>query len=249
MRYFLEMAYNGTRFTGWQRQPAGGGVQNLVESALATLLRQPVEVTGCGRTDTGVHASYYVLHFDGPESLEPAALVQKLNRFTGPDVAFFRLSEVAHEAHARYDAVLRSYVYHVDLGKNPFRRETAFHFPFFDRLDLEKMNAAAALLLEYEDFAPFCKTHSDVKTMKCLLRRSEWEVNRSEGRLVYHISANRFLRGMVRLIVGQCLNIGLGKSNLEELRRSLDRQSPLEKAWTVPAEGLFLCEVKYPYEF
>jgi tRNA pseudouridine38-40 synthase len=248
MRYFLEMAYNGTRFTGWQRQPGGQGVQNLVETALSTLLRHPVEVTGCGRTDTGVHASYYVLHFDSPISLDNA-LIGKLNRFTGPDLAFFRLAEVAPEAHARYDAYLRSYTYFVDIRKNPFHRETAFHFPFFERLDLEKMSAAASMLLEFEDFAPFCKTHTDVKTMRCQLSRAEWTVNQGAGQLVFHISANRFLRGMVRLIVGECLNIGLGKNTIEGLRRAMERQTMLERAWTVPAEGLFLCEVKYPYEF
>lgn len=248
MRYFLEMAYNGTRFAGWQRQPHSPSVQESVEDALGTLLRHPVQVTGCGRTDTGVHASYYVLHFDTEHELDET-FSAKLNRFTNADLSFFRLQKVHPEAHARYDAFLRSYTYYLDVRKNPFHQESAYFFPFFEKLDLEKMAAAAALLLEYEDFAPFCKTHTDVKTMKCTLSRAEWTMNPEAGQLVFHISANRFLRGMVRLIVGECLNIGLGKNNLQRLRQAMDSQTMLERAWTVPSQGLFLCEVKYPYVF
>ncbi len=244
MRYFSELAYKGTNYNGWQRQPNAPSVQQVIEEAISTILSTSVEVTGCGRTDTGVHASQYFLHFDF-EGKFPKEFLRRLNKLLPADIAIRSIYEVAADAHARFDAARRSYEYHIGLDKNPFLTDTAWHFPFFEKLDLEKTQAAAALLLNYREFQPFCKSNTDVHTMECTLFRSEWVFDAASSRLVFHISANRFLRGMVRLIVGMCLNVGLGKVELDEVRQALDQQVLLKKSWSVPAEGLFLTEVRY----
>ncbi len=244
MRYFSELAYKGTKYNGWQRQPNAPSVQQAIEEALATILGTAIEVTGCGRTDTGVHASQYFLHFDF-EGDFPKEFLRRFNKLLPPDVAIRSVFEVAPDAHARFDAVRRSYEYHIVLDKNPFLTDTAWHFPFFEKLNIEKTQAAAALLLHYQVFQPFCKSNTNVKTMECDLYRSEWVLDEAARRMVFHISANRFLRGMVRLIVGMSLNVGLGKVELDEVREALDGQVLLKKSWSVPPDGLFLTEVRY----
>lgn len=246
MRYFAELAYNGTHYCGWQRQPNGIAVQEKIENALSTLLREQVEVTGCGRTDAGVHASQYFLHFDLEKEFQPE-LLGRLNRMLPPDIALYRVWPVAPGAHARFDAVLRSYEYRIALVKNPFEQHTSWHFPFFERLDMDLVQQAAALLPQYELFFPFCKSETDAKTMRCVLSRSEWVLDEARHRLVFHISADRFLRGMVRLIVGACLNAGLGQVSLEEIRTALEQQTRIAKSWSIPPDGLFLTGVRYPY--
>lgn len=245
MRYFAELAYNGTRYNGWQKQPHSPSVQAAIEQVFSTILAMPTEVTGCGRTDTGVHASQYFLHFDHEPAL-PEAFLKRVNKLLPPDIAIHKLVQVPAGAHARFDAVRRSYQYRLSPNKNPFEQHTAWHFPFFAQLDLEKTQAAAALLLRYHEFQPFCKSNTDAKTMQCQLFRSEWVPDDGSGHLIFHISANRFLRGMVRLIVGMCLNVGLGKLSLEAAATALDAQSLLPKSWSVPPHGLFLSEVTYP---
>lgn len=244
MRYFSELAYKGTNYNGWQRQPNAPSVQQAIEEAMATILGSAIEVVGCGRTDAGVHASQYFMHFD-VEGDFPKEFLRRLNKLLPADIAIRSIFEVAPDAHARFGAVRRSYEYHVVLDKNPFGTDTTWHFPFFDKLDLQKTQAAAALLLNYKEFQPFCKSNTDVHTMECTLFRSEWVFDEAARRLVFHISANRFLRGMVRLIVGMCLNVGLGKVELEEVRQALDQQVLLKKSWSVPPDGLFLTEVRY----
>ena len=248
MRYFTEISYLGTDFHGWQRQPNALSVQEVLEEKMALLLRQETEIVGCGRTDAGVHARHYVFHFDGPEVL-PEYFSQRLNKLLPPSIAVHRITAVAAEAHARFDAHHRAYEYHLTFQKDPFTQNTAFYFPFGEQLDLEALQAAAGLLLNYEAFFPFCKTHSDVKTMKCQMQRSEWVVEVAGEKLVYHIAANRFLRGMVRLIVGMCLNVGLGKVSLEEVQQAMEKQERLSKSYSVPPEGLFLKDIRYPYEW
>lgn len=212
---------------------------------MATILGASIEVTGCGRTDTGVHASQYFMHFDH-DGVFPKDFLRRLNKLLPPDIAIHSTHEVPPSAHARFDAVRRSYEYHIGLDKNPFGDDMTWHFPFYDKLDLGKMDLAAALLLDFKEFQPFCKSNTDVHTMKCDIYRSEWALNEAARKLVYHVSANRFLRGMVRLIVGMCLNVGLGKVALEEVRLALERQTLLNKSWSVPPNGLFLTEVGYP---
>ncbi len=242
MRYFVELVYNGTRFNGWQIQPNAPSVQQTIEEAFSLLLRTPISITGCGRTDTGVHASQYFMHFDF-EGEFPKAFLKRINKYIGNDIVFKSLGKVPDDLHARFNATKRSYTYFIILEKNPFKTETAFHFPFGDSLDFKKTQEAAQLLLQYDDFFPFCKTHSDAKTMQCDLMRSEWVQDKNN--LTFHISANRFLRGMVRLIVGACLNVGLGKITLEDLKYAMDNQVTLKKSYSVPPQGLFLSGVEY----
>lgn len=245
MRYFLDLAYNGTRFYGWQRQPSDPSVQAAIEDVFSLILRQPIEIVGCGRTDTGVHASEYFAHFDFDGEF-PSAFLERANKLVKNDIALKRIIPVAPTAHARFDAFKRSYEYHITFVKNPFAIETEWHFTQHKSLDFNKMQKAAEILRGYTEFVPFCKTHSDAQTMKCDLSRSEWIFEGEKA--VFHISANRFLRGMVRLIVGACINIGLGQVSLDELKKALDEQKPLNKSYSVPPTGLFLTEVEYSFE-
>lgn len=246
MRYFLELAYNGTRFQGYQIQPNGITVQEKLEKGLSTLLKTPTSIVGCGRTDTGVHAAQYFAHFDANSPVSDR-FVYALNALVGYDIAIYDIHQVGDEAHARFDAQSRSYKYYISTRPNPFSREVAYHHPRSEYLDRNKMQEAAQLLLEYKEFATFCKTNTDVKTMFCTLTRSEWIEDREKHQLIYHVSANRFLRGMIRLIVGMCLNVGRGKLELDTVRKALDEQTALQNAWSVPPQGLFLMDIKYPY--
>ena len=240
------MAYNGSNYFGWQRQPNQVSVQEVIENAVSTILNKPVSITGCGRTDTGVHASQYYLHFDW-ESEFPDNFQFRLNRFLPADIAIRRIFAVAPEAHARFDAVRRSYCYYLTLHKDPFRIKTSYFFPAGKNLALETMQEAVKTLLDFEEFFPFCKTGHDSKTLKCQLYRAEWVFEPATGHLLFHITANRFLRGMVRLIVGMSLNVGLGKLTVDDVRRALQEQTFLKKSLSAPPQGLFLTEVQYPF--
>lgn len=245
-RFFVELSYLGTRFSGWQKQPKSKSIQEVIEKGISKILRINIEVVGCGRTDAGVHAKKYFLHFDYEADL-PDGFTNRLNKVLPFDIAVKKVVEVKSGAHARFDATHRAYEYHVGFYKNPFTSNTVFHFPFARRLDQEKLNKAAELLLDYEEFFPFCKSNSDVKTMKCDLQRAEWIFDSEKEELIFHIAANRFLRGMVRLIVGMCLNVGLGKLSLEQVKAALDDQTRLSKSLSVPPQGLFLTDIRYPF--
>lgn len=244
MRYFTELAYNGTHYFGWQRQPDQVSVQATIEEALSTLLGKEMGIVGCGRTDTGVHASQYFIHFDVEEALHEK-FANRINKYLPKDISFYRFVKVHDEAHARYDAHYRRYAYYLDLRKNPFANETGFYYYFANQINQKLLQEAASLLLEYDQFFPFCKSNNDLKNMICQLEKCEWKFQKD--RYIFHIAANRFLRGMVRLIVGMCLNVGLGKVSLEEVKNALDQQTRLSKSWSVPPQGLFLEEVKYDY--
>jgi tRNA pseudouridine38-40 synthase len=246
MRYFLELAYNGTRFCGYQEQPNGITIQAEIERALGVLLRVPTKIVGCGRTDSGVHALHYIAHFDATQVLGKD-FVYHLNSLLGKDIVCYQLTEVAEDAHARFDATSRSYQYVIDLVQNPFRQETAYYCRYGKQLDIDKMQAAAKLLLNYNDFTTFCKSRTDNKTNLCDLRQSEWIFNEKEQQLVYHVTSNRFLRGMIRLIVGMCLNVGKGNISLDLVKVAMDEQKTLKTALSAPAEGLFLMDIKYDY--
>ena len=246
-RYFAELSYLGLRYNGWQRQPKAPSVQEDIEKAISTILRKKTEVVGCGRTDTGVHAKKYFLHFDH-EGEFPEAFLNRLNKFLPLDIAFRKVVEVHDGAHARYDAHYRAYEYHIEFRKNPFAKDTALFYPFAGQLDLDHLNRAAEILKNYDEFFPFCKSKSDVKTMVCELHRSEWIFDEQNEKLVFHIAANRFLRGMVRLIVGMCLNVSLGKIKMEEVKIAMDSQTRLSKSYSVPPQGLFLTDIRYPFE-
>lgn len=244
MRYFLEFAYNGTRFSGFQIQPNAFSVQEAVQQALSTILRSPIEIVGCGRTDAGVHALQYYAHFDSPKPV-PSKFVYALNALLKRDVAIYRCIPVEDDAHARFDACSRSYIYHIDTRPNPFRQETAFYYPHAYKADTGRMQEAAKLLLEYKEFDTFCKTGTDANTRLCDLRVSEWTFE--PDRWAYRVTSDRFLRGMIRLIVGMCLQVGSGKISLAELRDAMDNQLALKQALSAPPEGLFLTDIQYPY--
>ncbi len=245
MRYFAKLAYKGTNYCGWQFQYNGISVQEIIEKKISILLRKETKVIGCGRTDAGVHAKAYFLHFDSDEAI-PKNFVYRLNTMLPKDIVFFDVFEVAADASARYDAYYRSYEYHISLVRTPFELETAWIYPYrVDKLNVNKMQESASLLLEFEDFAAFCKTDTDVKTTICEIKRAEWEVR--PERLVFHISANRFLYGMVRLIVGTCVNVGLGKTTLTEVRNALAAKQQLKNSYSVPSQGLFLTDIRYPF--
>lgn len=244
-RYFAELAYRGTSFSGWQKQPQQKSVQSTIEKALYTILREEIEVVGCGRTDTGVHASQYFLHFDFTAPLD-AHFLARFNKVLGPEIAFFNISEVAPEVHARFSATSRSYEYHLELRKNPFSQNLAYHYPQAHLLDFAKMQTAAQLLLDYDAFFPFCKSNSDAKTMKCDVQRAEWIPAPENNKWIFHIKANRFLRGMVRLIVGMTINVGLGKTKIEEVREALEKQTRLHRSYSAPPQALYLTAVEYP---
>ncbi|MEM6723417.1 MAG: tRNA pseudouridine(38-40) synthase TruA [Bacteroidota bacterium] len=245
-RYFVECAYQGTAYAGWQRQPNATSVQEVLEDAFSTILNQSLSIVGCGRTDTGVHASQFFFHIDLKGDF-PTHFTDRVNKFLPKDIAVYRVFPVDEEAHARFDATRREYTYLLDVRKNPFQTKLASQLWVGPGYDLEKLNRVANLLLDYQEFAPFCKTHSDANTMKCDLMRSEWAFDPAQQRFIYHIAANRFLRGMVRLIVGACLNYSEGRIELSDLQKAMETQSPMPKSRSAPGEGLYLSKIIYPY--
>lgn len=246
MRYFLTLSYRGTRYAGWQVQPNALSVQAVLEESLGTLLNQKIEITGCGRTDAGVHARYYVAHLDLDKSL-PGNFLHRANSLLPEDVAIHGIRQVAAEAHARFDAYERSYEYHLSLRKNPFSTDTAWHYPMYSRLDFEKMQAMVALLPQYEAFFPFCKSDSGLEHFNCAVKKAFWEKHPEGDRWIFHIAANRFLRGMVRLIVGASIQVGRGQLDISDIKAALEEQKNLKKSLSVPPQGLFLTDVKYPF--
>lgn len=244
MRYFARLTYNGCRYHGWQRQPNAITVQQTLDESLSTLLNEPITSVGCGRTDTGVHASAYFVHFDTSRTPMPN-FVFRINKLLPPDIAVQRLYHVHEEAHARFDARARSYQYHLIGLKDPFRIDTATFYPHLDSIDIEALQSVAALLKQYTDFKPFAKTGSDVATYRCRIDRAEWQL--AQGGYTFHITADRFLRGMIRLIVGTSLLVARGKLPIAQVERALDTQTPLPKAISAPPDGLFLSDIQYDY--
>ncbi len=243
-RYFLELSYKGTNYHGWQIQPRSASIQGEIESELSKVLRNRTPVVGCGRTDTGVHASQYFAHFETEQAVDPGKLVHKLNRMLPADIAIKRCFPVPSDLHARFSAISRSYRYDLHFEKDPFKKETSWLFPFAEKCDWVKAEQAADLILKFDEFFPFCKSKSDTDHYKVDLTQAAWEIRSDSAS--FHITGNRFLRGMVRLIVGACLNAGLGKLSLDTLQDALDHQVLLPKSWSAPAEGLFLVKVAYP---
>jgi tRNA pseudouridine38-40 synthase len=252
MRYFMRLAFNGTPFFGWQIQPENISVQEVIENALTLLLqksnedgqRERIAITGCGRTDTGVHARDFVAHFDFPEELveeQRLKLVNKLNSFLPKEIVIYSIEPVADDAHARFDALDRTYRYYVNIRKD------AFNFPYahrvFEKLDVDKMNEAAQLLLKNEDFTSFSKVHTQVNNMRCHVTHAQW-VER-DGQLVFEITANRFLRNMVRAIVGTLLLVGKSKISVQDFQDIIEQKDRCKAGDSAPAHALFLENVRY----
>ncbi len=241
MRYFIELSYNGKKYHGWQIQPDVISVQEELNNAISTILQEKIEVVGAGRTDTGVHASQMFAHFDIEKSIK-GDIVHKLNSILPNDITVYRVFLVDDEQHARFNAGSRSYEYRIWLGRNPFLLDFSWQI-HSQKLDIIKMNEAAKILLEYEDFQTFSKVKTDVYTFNCNVTEAFWE---QEGNLLtFHISANRFLRNMVRAIVGTLVDVGLEKISIHQFREIIESKNRGNAGLSVPAKGLFLTQIKY----
>lgn len=241
MRFFIELSYNGKAYHGWQNQPDAISVQEVLEKTMSTLLQHDIAVVGAGRTDTGVHASQMFAHFDFDNQL-PENIIFKLNSFLPNDIAIAAIFEVKDDAHARFHALSRTYNYRISTDKNVFNYDFAYGLQ--KTLDLVVMNRACDILLEYKDFQCFSKVKTDVKTYNCNLMQAFWTVEGDE--LIFTIQADRFLRNMVRAIVGTMINIGLGKLEVEKLHDILNSKDRGEAGFSVPAHGLYLVSIEYP---
>ncbi|NKI33074.1 tRNA pseudouridine(38-40) synthase TruA [Muricauda sp. DJ-13] len=242
MRFFIELSYFGKGYHGWQRQPNAVSIQQTLEEALSTLMRNKIELMGAGRTDAGVHAKQLFAHFDFEDAIDCPELKRRLNAFLPEDIAIQQIFEVGVEAHARFDAIARSYEYWLVQDKSPFYKDSA-HF-IREPLDFEAMNKAAIYLLEHRDFECFSKSNTDVKTYLCNIENAVWRIG--DEKAVFHITADRFLRNMVRAIVGTLLEIGLKRKPVEWMQHVLQSKDRSEAGVSVPAKGLYLTQVVYP---
>ena len=241
LRYFIELSYKGKNYHGWQIQPDVISVQEKLNKAVSTIFQIKIEVVGAGRTDTGVHASQMFAHFDLDKELK-GDIPHKLNSLLPPDIVVYNVFAVADENHARFGAISRSYEYKVWLGRNPFLLDFSWQI-HSQNLNIELMNEAAELLLEYTDFQTFSKVKTDVYTYNCDVTEAVWKQNGKE--LTFYISANRFLRNMVRAIVGTLIDVGLGKITKDGFRQIIESKSRSNAGLSVPAKGLFLTKIKY----
>lgn len=256
MRFFITLSYDGTRYHGWQIQPNGDSIQQRLQEALSTLLRQPIEVVGAGRTDTGVHARMMVAHFtisqfDDLTISQFDNLAYKLNKLLPQDIAVQDIRQVPDDMHARFSATSRTYHYFIHTRKDPFLQAYSWHVPY--KLDFEKMNEAAKVLLEYKDFTSFSKVNTDTKTNLCDITEAYWSpIEIANGTSLnskclwrFTITANRFLRNMVRAIVGTLVEVGRGRITIDDMRRIIEAKDRCQAGESVPAKGLFLVDIKY----
>ena len=243
-RYFIYFSYDGANYHGWQVQPNGISVQEVLNKALRLILRsEAVETTGAGRTDAGVHAMTMVAHFDFETEFDCTMLADKLNRVLPPDISVQQIRPVTETAHARFDATYRTYKYYITTQKNPFRR--MYSYRLYQSLDIEKMNQAAQVLFEYRDFTSFSKVHTDVKTNNCRIMLAKWEQTGTYEWL-FTIKADRFLRNMVRAIVGTLIEVGKGKLTVDGFRQIIEAKNRCNAGTSVPGNALFLVDVGYP---
>ncbi|WP_298115350.1 tRNA pseudouridine(38-40) synthase TruA [Flavobacterium sp.] len=243
MRYFLEFAYKGTNYHGWQYQPNATSVQETLTKALSTILKTEIELVGAGRTDSGVHAKQMFAHFDYDLVIDVPYLSHKLNSFLPKDIAILNIHKVHDDAHARFDATKRTYEYHIHTKKDAFESDDSWYYQ--NDLNLDKMNDACKILFNYIDFECFSKVHTDVNTFNCTIFEAKWQQN--DNRLVFTISADRFLRNMVRAIVGTMVNIGLEKVSLQDFIQIIESKDRNKAGFSVPAHGLYLTKVEYPF--
>ncbi len=242
MRYFLELSYNGSAYHGWQNQPKDISVQEVIEKGLCLLLKEPISILGAGRTDTGVHAQQMFAHFDSELAFNETDLIFKLNSFLPKDIAIHDMFKVKDDAHARFNALSRTYLYRITLQKNVFNFDYAYYVK--QDLDVEKMKEASQILFQYKDFQCFSKVNTDVKTYHCDIMKAEWFFENNE--LHFAIKADRFLRNMVRAIVGTMVQIGLGKLQVEDLHTIIKSKNRSEAGFSVPAHALYLTKIEYP---
>ena len=243
MRYFIKLAYNGTNYHGWQYQPNASSVQETMNKAVSTILNTEINLMGAGRTDTGVHAKEMYAHFDFEKPFDIQNVVHKLNSFLPKDIAVYDIIPVTDEAHTRFDAVKRTYEYHINIFKDPFLQEQSWYF--HQPLDINLMNEAAKLLFNHIDFQCFSKVNTDVNTFDCTIFEAHW--TQENEKLIFTISANRFLRNMVRAIVGTLINVGLHKITLADFDAIIKSKNRDRAGFSVPAHGLYLTKIEYDY--
>ena len=242
MRYFVQFSYLGKAYHGWQNQPNAITVQQVLEESFAKLMRQKVELVGAGRTDTGVHAKQMFAHFDNDTLFDRKDLVYRLNALLPHDISVQNIFKVDVGVHARFDATERTYEYRITQEKNPFCFDSAHYIKY--PLNVEKMNEAAALLLQYKDFECFSKSNTDVHTYLCNIKLAEW--SKKDAQLVFTITANRFLRNMVRAVVGTLLDVGVGKRTMADVKAIINSKDRRKAGTSVPAKGLYLTMISYP---
>jgi tRNA pseudouridine38-40 synthase len=240
-RYFIEVAYNGKNYAGFQIQLNAHTVQSEVEKALAIIFKQKINLTGSSRTDTGVHALQNFFHFDTDTEVQ-SKVIYNLNAILPPDIVIKNITPVSNEAHCRFDAISREYKYYIYQFKNPFLTDRAFYYPY--SLDFDMLKESAAIVPQYTDFTSFSKRNTQVKTFNCQIIKSEWI--KEDGCYVYNVKANRFLRGMVRGLVGTMLQTGRGKLSISNFKAIIEAKDCSKADFSVPAHGLFLIEVGFP---
>lgn len=242
-RYFIQLCFKGTPFNGWQKQQNAPSVQEAIEKGLSTLMHGPIEVVGAGRTDTGVHAKYYIAHFDSPTIIEDTNdFIYHLNKILPFEIAVQNIVRVTPEAHARFDALSRTYCYQITQAKDPFRKDQSYHVGY--PLDVKLLNDASSQLLKYEDYTSFCKLHSDNKTNICHVFQANWQ--KVENDYIFTIKADRFLRNMVRAIVGTILDVGRNKISIDKFIEIIETKDRSAASTSSPAHGLYLIDVEYP---
>ena len=242
--YFIQLAYKGTNYHGWQIQPNAISVQEEIQKALHTAFRVPISIVGCGRTDTGVHATDFYAHFDYSEELEKSSFLNRINGILPHDIAIFDLIKVDDKAHTRFNATARTYHYFINKVKSPFYNDSSYFLR--KKIDLDKMNEASKLLIRKADFGCFSKSNTQVNTNICDITNAKWSIE-PNGQIKFEITANRFLRGMVRAIVGTLIWVGEGKMSLEQLEELIESKDRTKAGFSVPAKGLFLVKIDYPY--
>ncbi|MFN8280450.1 MAG: tRNA pseudouridine(38-40) synthase TruA [Saprospiraceae bacterium] len=245
MRIAIELAYDGSAYSGWQMQTGQLSIQEKIQESLGRLLGRETKVTGCGRTDTGVHALHYIAHIDIEQSELHKINVYQLNATLPYDIAVQHLYKVQDDFHARYNACYRKYIYYIHTRKNPFLRERSFLYHQLNATLLTKLQEVADLIAAEENFESLTKSNSGLSHFRCIITESRW-IHPTSDIFEYHIAANRFLRGMVRLCVGACLNYASGRIALDQIKSALNSRQQLPKSWSVPAHALFLTEVRYP---
>jgi tRNA pseudouridine38-40 synthase len=243
LRYFIKFSYNGTNYHGWQSQPNANSVQETLGKALSVVFHSEISLMGAGRTDTGVHAKEMFAHFDLETTIDSLKTVHKLNSYLPSDIAVFDIIRVNNDAHARFDATKRTYEYHIHSFKNAFLEQQSWYYK--KELDVALMNAAATILLEHEDFQCFSKVNTEVNTFNCKITEAFWQ--KENNQYVFTISANRFLRNMVRAIVGTLIKVGLHQITSTEFNAIIESKSRSEAGFSVPAHGLYLTKIEYDY--
>jgi tRNA pseudouridine38-40 synthase len=243
LRYFIELAYKGTNYHGWQMQPDAISVQETLQKALSILLNATIDIVGAGRTDTGVHAKHMFAHFDFETEIDTPQLVHKLNSFLPKDIVIYTIFKVDDESHARFDAIKRTYEYHIHTKKDAFENEGSYQFN--QPLDIEKMNEACAILYNHNDFECFSKVNTDVRTFNCVIFEAYW--SQIGNKIIFTITADRFLRNMVRAIVGTMISVGTEKINIIDFEKIIESKNRSQAGFSVPAQGLYLTKIEYNY--